>query len=133
MIERINLNVPLSIPEVLMWIGHIASKLPYNNGEGLAAEVLCKEIAGKIKNQKVEVPIKAVDILVKIIDQERLKGNNSTVVDIDKLIKLLKGGLNRKILGAFLHAITLDKFKETDDGKLKSEFVIEKPVKLKEL
>jgi len=126
MIDQIKLNVPLSIPEALHWIGYVASKVPYKNGEGLAAEALCKSIAAKVKDVKVEVPIKAVDILVKIVDQERKKGNDILLQDIDKLIKLLKGGINRKIVGLMLKAIQLDQFKETDNGDLKTELVIKK-------
>ncbi len=132
MIDRIELNVPLNVAEVLFYIGHIASKMPYQNGEGLKAEALCKEIAGKIGTKaKVEVPLKAVDIVVKIIDAAREAGNKNIIVDIDKLITLLKGGLDRKITGVFLKGLSIENFKEMDDGKLKTELIIDRPETVK--
>lgn len=126
MIDKINLNVPLSIPECLAWIGTIAKSLPYNKGEGLVAEALCKEMAGKLKSIKVIVPIKAVDILVKVVDQARKEGNDTLIKDIEELIKLLKGGMDRKIIGIMLKKFSMKDFKETDEGDLKTELIIPK-------
>jgi hypothetical protein len=123
-IEKYELHVPLDIDQCLFFIGNSAKNVPYANNEGIIAEALCKEIAGKIKNKKVIVPIKVVDILVKIVDQERKAGNDNTIKDIDKLIKLLKGGVDRKIIGILLHQLQMDKFKETDNGDLKTEIII---------
>ncbi len=125
-IDQIMINVPLSIPEVLHWVGHVASKVPYKNGEGLRAEAICKKIAGKIKGRKVEVPVKAVDILVKMVDQERLKGNVWLVEDVKELIQLLKGGIDRKIVGFFLKGLDTGQniFTESDNGDLKTEIII---------
>lgn len=126
MIDKIKLNVPLSIPECLLWIGTIAKSLPYNKGEGLLAEALCKEMAGKLKTQKVIVPINAVDILVKVVDQARKEGNDILIKDIEELIKLLKGGLDRKIIGILLKKFSMKDFVETDEGDLKTELIVPK-------
>ncbi len=127
-IGNITLQVPLSTQQSLYIIGALASKLPYENGEGLAAQAVCREIASKMKSGKVTINIKAVDVLVKMVDNERDKGNDNAVHDIKNLIKLLKGGIDRKVIGAMLYAINHNLFKETEDGKLKTELVIEKPI-----
>lgn len=124
MIDNIQLNAPLSVHEVLQMIGFIAEKMPYNNGEGIAAKALCQDIASKCQNAIIEVPIKAVDILVKLVDYERIKGNDIAIHDIEQLIKLLKGGVDRHIVGIMLKGLSAGKFIQQDDGSLKTEVVV---------
>lgn len=133
MIDSISTNVPINTHDALFWLGHAASKIPYKKGEGLAVKYLCEQLSKTMKSEKIEVPVYATDILVKMVDKNREVGNSKAVIELDKIIKLLKGGVDRQIVGVFHHAIKENMFKETDEGNLRVNVEFKKPMDINKI
>jgi len=95
--------------------------------EALQAGHLARKIAEKVGlRSTVPIQIKAVDILVPALESARSKGNDNLVRDIEMLIQLLKGGMKRQIMGAYLRTLEGNGgLREREDGALVGEVIIQ--------
>lgn len=95
---QINLKLGVKIRDGLSWIGLYAQK--ERTQESMDAARLCLELAAEhddVREVSIDVPI--VHVLCQLAEHFRAEHNAKAVDRIEHIVKLLKAGQNRTILG----------------------------------
>ncbi len=96
MLDKIQARLSFSLQLALYMLGEEAGRLGYQSQKDA-----CGALAAKIGDVKVALEIPAAQIFAKGCDEMHKRGDTEAVAELEALIKLLKGGQHRKVVGTF--------------------------------